>query len=62
MGEITIRQAQVAGTVLHDDVAALEMDGFGVIELEPNLAVVHYGVVDRVGLVHPGISLFELIC
>jgi len=34
---------------LHDNVAALEMNGLGVVELQPNLAVVHYSVVGGVG-------------
>jgi hypothetical protein len=51
----------VARTVLHDDVAALEMYGPGVIKLQPNLAFINYGVVDRVRFVHPWIFLFEVI-
>src|SRR5882724_3254361 len=52
---------RVACTVLHDDIAALEMNGLGVIKLQPNLAVVHYCIVDGVGLVHCRIFFFKVI-
>ena len=50
----------VARAVLYDDVAALEMNGFGVIKLQPNLAVVHNGVVDGICLVHRRIFFFKV--
>src|ERR1700720_799226 len=37
------------------------MNGLGVMKLQPNLAVVHYCVVDGVGLVHCGIFFFKVI-
>jgi len=46
---------------LHDDVAALEVNGFGVIKLQPNLAFTNYGVVDAVRLVHCRIFFFKVI-
>jgi hypothetical protein len=52
---------RVARAVLHDDVAALEVNGFGVIKLQPNLALINYGLVDGVRLVHCRIFSFKVI-
>ena len=51
----------MASTILDDDIALLEMNGFSVIEFEPNLAFLNYGVVDGVRLVHCGIFFFKVI-
>src|SRR5258708_1113873 len=52
---------RVGCSVLQKRVAALQMQHLAVVQLQPNLAVVHYGVVDRVRFVHPWIFLFEVI-
>src|SRR5882724_6487494 len=52
---------RVARTVLHDDIATLEMDGLSVIKLQPNLAFINYGVVDGVRLVHCRIIFLKVI-
>jgi hypothetical protein len=37
------------------------MNGLGVIEFQPNLAFINYGVVDGVRLVHCGMFFFKVI-
>ena len=51
----------MARTVLHDGVAAPEMNSSGVIKLQPNFAVVHDSIVNGVSPVHCGIFFFEVI-
>jgi hypothetical protein len=59
--ELCLCSASVARAVLHDAVTALEMNGLGVIELQPNLSFIIDGVVNGVRLVHFGIFFFKVI-
>jgi hypothetical protein len=51
----------VAGTVFARRRRPLEVNGLGVIKLQPNLAFINYGVVDGVRLVHRRIFFFKVI-
>jgi hypothetical protein len=52
---------RVSRPILYDHVAALQMDGLAVVQLQSNLSIVDNRIVDRAGLVHRRIFLFEVI-
>ena len=51
----------VSRTILHNHIAALQLQRLAVVQLQPNLSVVDNRVVDRVRPVHSGIFFFEVI-
>src|ERR1700745_3677645 len=52
----------VARTVLHDHVAAVQMQSLAFVELQPHLTVVDNCIVDGVRFVHSRVFLFAVIC
>jgi hypothetical protein len=51
----------VPSTILDDDIALLEMNSLGVIQLQPNFTVENHRVVECIGFVYCRIFLLKMI-
>jgi hypothetical protein len=60
-GSCAVVPPRVARAVLDDDISAFQMNGLGIVKLQPYLALINYGVVDGIRLVHCGIFFFKVI-
>ena len=48
-------------TILDDDIALLEVNGFPLIQFEPYLAFENDSVIHCIGLVHGSVFFFEVV-
>jgi hypothetical protein len=51
----------VPSTILDDDIALLEMNGFSLIQFEPYLAFENDSVIHCICLVHGSVFFFEVV-
>ena|SRR5437870_4390840 len=52
---------RVPGTILDDDIALFEMNGFSIIQFKPYFPFEDDGIIHRICFMHPWIFLLEMI-